>query len=47
MAIAEIDAKEGIEGQTSHSENGISRTYGSIPMPKAYASVLQIARIIK
>lgn len=27
MAVVEIDAKQGVENQTAHSENGTSRTY--------------------
>lgn len=47
MAVVEIDSKIGIEGQTGMSENGINRTYGNLTIPKVYADVLQIARIIK
>lgn len=46
MAAAEIDAKEGIEGQTAHSENGINRSYGDLSTPKAYATVIQFATVI-
>lgn len=44
MAVAEIDAKEGIEGQISHAENGMTRSYGDNPNPKAYTTIVQIAR---
>lgn len=43
MAVVELDAKIGIEGQISHSENGMARNYGSLLNPKAYANVVQIA----
>lgn len=46
MAVIEIDAKDGTEGQTSHSENGINRAYGNSPIPKAYERVVQIAHVI-
>lgn len=46
MAAAEIDAKEGVEGQTGHSENGVSRSYGDLQTPKAYATVIQFATVI-
>ena len=43
MAVIEIDAKEGIEGQLTHAENGMTRNYGDSPIPKAFATVVQIA----
>lgn len=46
MAAAEIDAKEGIEGQISDSDNGTTRSYGNLPVPKAYATVIQFATVI-
>jgi hypothetical protein len=39
MAAVEIDAKYGVEGQTSHSENGINRSYGDVYV-KAYKDVV-------
>lgn len=45
MAVAEIDAKVGIEGQTGHSENGINRSYGDSALPKAYATVISYAKV--
>lgn len=39
MACAEVYARAGAEGQTSHSENGISRSYdGSWISPKFYSA---------
>lgn len=39
MACAEVYARSGAEGQTSHSENGISRSYdGAWISPKFYSS---------
>ena len=46
MAVVELDAKEGGEGENAHSENGISRTYGNYGMPEAYKSVAQFATVI-
>jgi hypothetical protein len=46
MAIIEIDAKEGVEGQTSHNDNGTNRGYGTLPLPKAYATVVPFAKVI-
>ena len=46
MAIIEIDAKEGIESQISHSDNGTNRSYGVLPTPKAYATVIPFCKII-
>lgn len=39
MAAVEIDGMDGIEGQIAHSENGMTRSYGDNPVPKAYATV--------
>lgn len=44
-ATIEIDAKIGIEGQTSHNENGLNRGYGQMAIPKAYASVIPFANV--
>lgn len=41
MAVIEIDAKDGVENQLSHSENGISRTYSNRIM--AYSDVIGYA----
>lgn len=46
MAAVEIDAKEGVEGQTSHNDNGTNRGYGTLPLPKAYATVVPFAKVI-
>lgn len=46
MAVAEIDAKVGIEGHQSFSENGISRNFGNNPLPKAYATVTPFVNVI-
>jgi hypothetical protein len=46
MAIIEIDAKEGIESQISHSDNGTNRSYGVLPTPKSYATVVPFCKII-
>lgn len=46
MASIEIDAKDGVEGQTSHSDNGTSRSYGNTPTPKAYATVIPFAKVV-
>ena len=46
MAVAEIDAKEGAEGETSHSESGTSRSYGDMAIPKAYSGVTSFIEII-
>lgn len=43
MAVVEIDAKDGVENQTAHNENGISRTYANGAIPMAYSGVLPIA----
>lgn len=45
MAAVEIDAKEGVEGQTADSDNGISRSYGALFTPKAFSAVVCIARV--
>lgn len=45
MAVAEIDAKIGIEGQVGHNENGINRSYGDMALPKAYATVISYAKV--
>ena len=41
MAAIEIDAKNGVENQLSHSENGMSRSYSDIIM--AYKDVIGFA----
>ena len=46
MAIVEIDSKEGIESQISHSDNGTNRSYGVLPTPKSYATVVPFCKII-
>lgn len=43
MAVIELDAKDGVENQTAHSENGISRTYSKALL--AYQSVVGFANI--
>lgn len=43
MAAVEIDAKEGIEGQTADTDNGVNRSYGALFTPKAFATVVCIA----
>lgn len=43
MAVVEIDAKDGVENQTAHNENGISRTYANGAIPTAYSGVIPIA----
>ena len=45
-ATIEIDAKIGVEGQTSHNDNGTNRGYGNLPLPKAYATVTPFVRVI-
>lgn len=45
MAVIELDAKVGVEGQTAHSDNGINRTYGTTYI-KAYENVVGYARIL-
>lgn len=44
MATIEIDSKDGAEGQISHSENGISRSYYDGIM--AYKDVIGFADVI-
>ncbi len=44
MAVIEIDSKNGAEGQTQMSENGISRTYSEYLM--AYKGVIGFANCI-
>ena len=44
MAVVEIDAKDGIEGQLSHGESGISRTYYNGIM--AYKGVIGFANVL-
>ena len=44
MATIEIDSKDGAEGQVSHSENGISRSYYDGIM--AYKDVIGFADVI-
>lgn len=41
MAVVEIDAKDGVEGQTAHGESGYSRTYSKYIM--AYKDVVGFA----
>ena len=42
MASVEIESKKGLEGETSHSEIGTSRTYGKTL--EAYSTVCCIAK---
>ena len=44
MAAIEIDSKNGVEGQLSHGENGISRTYSEYLM--AYKGVIGFANCV-
>ena len=44
MAAIEIDAKDGAEGQLSHGESGISRTYYNGIM--AYKDVIGFANVV-
>ena len=44
MAVVEIDAKDGAEGQLSHGESGISRTYYNGIM--AYKDVIGFANVL-
>lgn len=44
MAAIEIESKNGVEGQLSHGENGISRTYSEYLM--AYKGVIGFANCI-
>lgn len=44
MAVIEIDSKDGAEGQISHSENGISRTWSD--KITAYKDVIGFANIL-
>ena len=44
MAVVEIDAKDGAEGQLSHGESGISRTYYNGIM--AYKGVIGFANVL-
>ena len=44
MAAIEIDAKDGVEGQTAHSESGYSRTYSQYIM--AYKDVIGFANVV-
>lgn len=44
MAVIELDAKNGVEGQTAHNENGTNRTYGEKYI-KAYENVTGFANI--
>ena len=44
MAAIEIDAKDGAEGQVSHSENGISRTWTD--KISAYKDVIGFANCV-
>lgn len=44
MAAIEIDAKDGAEGQVSHSENGISRTWSD--KISAYKDVIGFANCV-
>lgn len=45
MAVVEIESKNGAEGETSHNESGTNRSYGTNPLPKAYATVVQFANV--
>ena len=44
MAVVEIDAKDGVEGQTAHSESGYNRTYSDGIM--AYKDVIGFANVV-
>lgn len=44
MAAIEIDSKDGAEGQISHSENGISRTWSD--KITAYKDVIGFANVL-
>ena len=44
MAAIEIDAKDGVEGQTAHSESGYNRTYSDGIM--AYKDVIGFANVV-
>lgn len=44
MAAIEIDSKDGAEGQISHSENGISRTWSDKIV--AYKDVIGFANVV-
>ena len=44
MAVVEIDAKDGVEGQLSHGESGIARTYYNGIM--AYKDVIGFANAL-
>ena len=44
MAVVEIDAKDGIEGQIAHSESGYNRTYSDGIM--AYKGVIGFANVL-
>ena len=44
MAVVEIDAKDGVEGQTAHSESGYNRTYSDGIM--AYKGVIGFANVL-
>lgn len=44
MAAIEIDAKDGAEGQTAHSESGYNRTYSQYIM--AYNDVIGFANVL-
>ena len=44
MAVVEIDAKDGVEGQTAHSESGYNRTYSDCIM--AYKDVIGFANVL-
>ena len=44
MAVVEIDAKDGVEGQTAHSESGYNRTYSDGIM--AYKDVIGFANVL-
>ena len=44
MAAIEIDAKDGVEGQLSHGESGISRSYYNGIM--AYKDVIGFANVV-
>lgn len=44
MAVIEIDAKDGVEGQTAHGESGYSRTYSKYIM--AYSDIVGFANVL-
>lgn len=46
MAVVELDAKEGAEGETAHNENGINRTYSNMICPLAYAYIVPFVKMM-